>query len=224
MGVCVYMHTSPSGKRYIGITSKKPEYRWNHGNGYKTNKHFYNAILRYGWGNFKHEIIVDDLEYKDACLMEQELIARYKTRDPAYGYNNSIGGESGSLGAKQSAETIAKRRANRVYTSSWAKGKHFTEEHRRKISESNKGKTISPESRKKMSDAKKGHVPNWAGKTRDDAYRASISKPVICVETGIRYFGLMEAERQTGIKHSNISKCLNGKRETAGNCHWEYAK
>lgn len=31
----VYKHTSPSGKVYIGITKKKPEYRWNHGRGYK---------------------------------------------------------------------------------------------------------------------------------------------------------------------------------------------
>ena len=28
----VYKHTSPSGKVYIGITCRKPEYRWNHGN------------------------------------------------------------------------------------------------------------------------------------------------------------------------------------------------
>lgn len=210
MGVCVYMHTSPSGKRYIGITSKKPEYRWNHGNGYKSNKHFYSAILKYGWSNFKHEIVVDNLEYKDACLLEQELIAKYNTRDPANGYNNSVGGESGALGVKQSAETIAKRRASRVYTSSWAKGKHFTEEHRRKISESNKGKKVSPETRKKMSDAKKGFVPK-------------ISKPVICIETGVRYFGLMEAERQTGIAHSNIHRCITGQRNKAGGYHWQYA-
>lgn len=25
---CVYMHTSPSEKRYIGITSQSPEARW----------------------------------------------------------------------------------------------------------------------------------------------------------------------------------------------------
>lgn len=31
----VYKHTSPSGKVYIGITCRKPEYRWNHGKGYK---------------------------------------------------------------------------------------------------------------------------------------------------------------------------------------------
>lgn len=32
---CVYKHTSPSGKVYIGITVQNPLYRWNKGNGKK---------------------------------------------------------------------------------------------------------------------------------------------------------------------------------------------
>ena len=39
----VYMHISPSGKRYIGITSVKPKYRWRNGKGYET-QIFYRAI------------------------------------------------------------------------------------------------------------------------------------------------------------------------------------
>ena len=31
---CVYEHVFPNGKRYIGITSKKPEARWENGSGY----------------------------------------------------------------------------------------------------------------------------------------------------------------------------------------------
>lgn len=31
---CVYKHTSPSGKVYVGITKLKPKYRWNNGKGY----------------------------------------------------------------------------------------------------------------------------------------------------------------------------------------------
>ena len=35
---CVYKHTSPSGKVYIGMTCKDPpEKRWSNGNGYKRN-------------------------------------------------------------------------------------------------------------------------------------------------------------------------------------------
>ena len=35
MGYTVYKHISPSGKVYIGITKRKPEYRWNKGKSYR---------------------------------------------------------------------------------------------------------------------------------------------------------------------------------------------
>lgn len=82
---------------------------------------------------------------------------------------------------------------------------------------------MSDETRKKLSLAHKGKVPSWKGQRRSDEYRAKKSKAIICVETSVRYFGLMEAERQTGISHSNISNCLKGKRNTAGGFHWKYA-
>ena len=44
----VYIHTSPNGKVYIGITSRDAEKRWNNGHNYKPNKHFYSAIQKYG--------------------------------------------------------------------------------------------------------------------------------------------------------------------------------
>lgn len=53
----LYRHTSPSGKVYIGITSKSVNKRWNGGRGYKTCIYFYNAILKYGWDNIKHELM-----------------------------------------------------------------------------------------------------------------------------------------------------------------------
>lgn len=219
----VYMHISPNGKRYIGITSKKPEYRWNNGKGYKNNAHFFNAILKYGWNNFQHIIVKENLTKEEACELEQSLIKEYNSNNTLKGYNQSIGGEGGTLGYKHSKESIEKRKAHRDYSTSWAKGKHFTEEHKRKIGESHKGMKHSEESKAKMSESHKGIAPVWKGQTRPDEYRAKMSKAVICVETNIRYFGLMEAERQTGICHSNISYCLNGKREKAGGYHWKYA-
>lgn len=42
----LYRHTSPSGKVYIGITSRNKAYkRWEYGHGYKGCKAFYNGIL-----------------------------------------------------------------------------------------------------------------------------------------------------------------------------------
>lgn len=66
----VYRHTSPNGKVYIGITSRKPEQRWKNVNGYKDSPKFYNAIKKYGWDNFKHEILFDGLNEITAKLIE----------------------------------------------------------------------------------------------------------------------------------------------------------
>lgn len=221
----VYIHISPNNMRYIGITCKKPEYRWNHGKGYIKNKHFYNSIKKNGWSSFKHIIISQNISKKEACKLEQEMIKKYDTTNPDKGYNHSIGGESGSLGVKHTPEQIAKWRKNRVYGPSWAKGKHFTEEHKRKIAESRRGIRPTLESRKKMRLAKLGKPQyNKRGLKWSDESKAKKSKPVVCIETKKRYFGLMEAERKTGISHSNISNVIKGKRKMAGGYHWRFAQ
>lgn len=108
----VYMHTSPSNKKYIGITSKNPPSdRWKNGNGYSHNKHFSNAIKKYGWENFKHEILFSDLSYEEATSKEIELIAYYKSNIDKYGYNKTTGGE---VGKKLSEESIEKMRTNSI--------------------------------------------------------------------------------------------------------------
>jgi hypothetical protein len=92
----VYIHTSPSNKKYIGITSMNPpEKRWANGCGYSHNYHFTNAINCYGWENFEHEIVETDLSEADAMQMEKELIAKYNTMNQSYGYNQTSGGEKG---------------------------------------------------------------------------------------------------------------------------------
>lgn len=91
---CVYMHVSPSGKRYIGITSQNPTHRWNNGKGYADNKHFKNAIDKYGWENFEHLILYSGLTQNEACQKERELIKLYNSANQNYGYNLTTGGES----------------------------------------------------------------------------------------------------------------------------------
>lgn len=92
----VYKHTSPCNKVYIGITSQSPEKRWQNGRGYIKNNHFWNAIQKYGWDNFKHEILYDNLTKEEACQKEIELIALYNSNNREYGYNISLGGETNS--------------------------------------------------------------------------------------------------------------------------------
>jgi group I intron endonuclease len=207
----VYKHTSPNGKVYIGITKKKPEHRWNNGKGYKGNIYFYNAILKYGWDNFTHEVLFSNQTKEAACEIEKNLIAKYDSTNKANGYNITIGGN-----------------IPHNY------GKHLKKETREKISQSKcgtcvgeqnsfYGKKHTEEAKKKMSNAHKGRPSHFKGKKRSDETKMKQSIPVICVETNIVYFGINEAERKTGIANQSISKCASGKRKTAGGYHWKYA-
>lgn len=89
---CVYKHTVPNGKVYIGITGDVPEKRWMSGFGYKTQIYFFRAIVKYGWVNIKHEILYDNLSKEEAETKEIELIDKYKSSDHNFGYNIDLGG------------------------------------------------------------------------------------------------------------------------------------
>lgn len=88
----VYMHVSPSNKRYIGITRQEPEKRWKSGNGYAGNDYFYKAIKKYGWNNFEHNILFSELTKTEAEQKEIELISHYRSDEREFGYNFDHGG------------------------------------------------------------------------------------------------------------------------------------
>jgi group I intron endonuclease len=48
------------------------------------------------------------------------------------------------------------------------------------------------------------------------------SKAVKCLETGVEYFSVSEASRETGINRACISKCCRGERNIAGGLHWKF--
>ena len=166
MGYYVYIHTcKANGKRYVGVTTyPKPEIRWKEGNGYRYNKHFYSAILKYGWTNFQHEVFEVDSE-EEMYRKEVELISFYHSNDPEYGYNNSSGGEKSSLGCTRSEEYRKKR-------SEIQKEKWLDPEYRKKFSEVRKGKPHKPfseEARKHRSEAQKK-------KAKDPEYRRKLAE------------------------------------------------
>lgn len=106
----VYMHTNKiNGKKYVGI-SKDYKKRWRGGSGYRSQKKFHSAILKYGWQNFKHQILEKNLTLEEAYKKEIEYIKEY---DSIYnGYNISSGGQSdvytNTNGTKSIREQIKK--------------------------------------------------------------------------------------------------------------------
>lgn len=93
---CVYMHTTPSGKKYVGISKNNAVKRWDCGRGYQGNTHFFNAIMKYGWININHEILYENLSEQEAKEKEIELIKKYDLTNRTKGYNKSYGGDLGS--------------------------------------------------------------------------------------------------------------------------------
>lgn len=94
---CVYKHTSPSGKVYIGITHHtNPKYRFGNGKYYKKGTIFRRAIDKYGWDNISHEILFSNLSEEEAKEKEVELIKIYS--ELGISYNMTIGGEGYNLG------------------------------------------------------------------------------------------------------------------------------
>jgi len=89
----LYMHTNMiNDKKYIGVTGKDINNRYgNNGKNYSGQK-FYDYIKKYGWDNFKHEVLLCNLTKDEATEMEVLVISHYKSKDPEFGYNVSKGG------------------------------------------------------------------------------------------------------------------------------------
>ena len=176
MSWTVYRHITPSGKSYIGITSKKPEDRWKNGRGYRKDTPFGKAIEKYKWDNIQHNILFNDLTEKEAKWLENYLLCYYRTYvgfSDCNGYNCTLGGE-GSLGYIASEEARKKISESNKGRTVWNKGKkgkqHHSEETRKKMREShkgqiawnkgkqshNKGKHLSEEQKNKISASLKG--------------------------------------------------------------------
>lgn len=99
---CLYKLTSPSGKSYIGITSKRFEARWakhlEHAAGKRTAGALYAALRKYGPESFTHEVLTTSASWNELCELERATIQRLGTLAPN-GYNITTGGE-GVLGPR----------------------------------------------------------------------------------------------------------------------------
>ena len=85
----IYMHKNKiNGKIYIEKTKRSLNARWkSNGEGYKTSPHMWNAIQKYGWDNFEHEILYENLSQAEGADKEQELIKKYRSNNEQFGYN-----------------------------------------------------------------------------------------------------------------------------------------
>ena len=107
---CIYKHVNKAnGKIYIGQTRKSLQERWKNGKGYGSRTRFSQAIAKYGWDGFIHEVIEENIESQEYAN-EREIywINYYNSYDCNYGYNMTPGGHSLSIEIRSKAATTFK--------------------------------------------------------------------------------------------------------------------
>lgn len=212
---CLYRHTTPSGKVYIGITSQKPKYRWNNGKGYfnSVKTPFKSSIKKYGWDNIKHEVLFTKLSESRAKTLEVELIRHYKSL--GISLNITDGGE-GTVGVIpwNLNKKLSYEQSNKL------KGKKLSVEHRKKLSESHLGKS-SPLKGRKLSESqiellRRVNTGRVKSKEERDKIRKAPSKPVIIENNDIilEFSSGTETAKYLNCDVSGVLKCCNGKQKT----------
>ncbi len=190
---CVYVHTNKiNGKKYVGITCQNPKDRWSNGKGYKDNKYFWRAIQKYGWDNFKHEVLLTNETLEFACRAERCLIKAYSCKAPN-GYNLTDGGEG-------------------------LDSNRFSNEARRKISESNKGDK-NPFYGKRHSETSLNDMKVSRNKNKD-----LYNKKIYCVELDMYFDSSADAGKFIGMHYTAILDSCKENWRTASEFHWMFAE
>lgn len=216
----VYQHKNKiNGKVYIGITMQVPEKRWGtNGNNYKTSPYFYSAIQKYGWDNFEHNILFENLSCEEACQKEQELIQYYNSMNREFGYNSTSGGDVFIMN-----EETKQKISQSMMGNTNGLGHPCSDEKKRQISESQKGRTFTKEHKQKLSTAaKQRHVPCSEDKKKKLSQNYPNKRKVYCEELDIIYESVQECGRQLGIPATNITKLCNGRGKTLKGYHLRY--
>ena len=206
---CIYLHRNKiNGKVYIGQTCQKPEKRWNYGHGYKNCPRFYSAIVSYGWSNFEHIILENNLTSDEANEKEQYYIKKYNSQNPDLGYNLTEGGSSLSEYWKTPEHRELQSQNKKLY---------FKTHPDKKIENDMHLKEIAQKSAKIRSEKMKENYANQGGLFHLNESR---KKRIKCVETNEIFTSLSEASKKYNISVGNISSVIHGKRKSAGGYHW----
>lgn len=214
----IYRYISPNGKSYIGQTTTSLVKRsGKRGKMYFGCKVFYKAIVKYGFENFKVEIL-GEYELNQLDKMEAYYIYKFNSLIP-YGYNMKDSGQNTS------------RKENPIYAynldGTFYK-KYFCQNDARKEFNIN-GSDIT-----KCMDGKLHFV---RGKIWRREYTPTVkpvltgkngAKPVIQIDPNTNkiiniYDSASSAARALGLSRpSGISECCNGKHKTSAGYRWQF--
>lgn len=209
----VYIHTNLiNNKKYIGITCQEPQKRWGKdGYGYREQLKFYNAIQKYGWNNFSHEIVAKNLTNEEALELESEYISYYNSINN--GYNILEKGIKSYHKTKPVYNLTNQIKYNSI------------------IEAANSINTV-PYNIIKNCKGKSGPVKGiqWAyWDEKNNVYiqpeifipkPKSNSKKIICLETKIIYNSILEASKDIAVDDTDLRKVIRGIRNGIKGFHF----
>ena len=219
--VGIYKITNPEGKPYIGL-SRDIKARWN---SYKNMQFQSNTLLKdsfkkYGYENHIFEVIEEVELSKDtygkntALLRKRERYWIFILNTFHDGLNQNGGGSGCGSHSPESKQKISKALKGKPKPPNFGEKRSkdfYTEEWRKKLSESSKGK-----SRGKGISKNKGRVSPNKGK----------GKPILQYDLNMNliqeYPTITQASNSLQIPQPCISECLRGKHKTAGGFIFQY--
>ena len=188
----VYIHESPSSKKYVGITYRSYTERFANGLGYSKCPRFYNAIKKYGWNNIRHFYLLENLSEKSAKAIETKLIQKFKEGGKCY--NIAKGGEGGVM----------------------------PEETRNKLREKLLGRFVSYDTKQKISNNNLSRDIIWHQKISDAHKKAVLQYDYNGLVLIKEWDSALSVKNELGIDNSAIALCCNNKRSHAGNYKWKW--
>lgn len=194
----VYVHRNKAnGKLYVGVTKQNAEKRFQNGYGYKySNSAFWKEIKEYGWNGFEHIILVANTSKEKASLIEQELIKKYMTTDPNYGYNQQNGGFNPD---RPEISELMKKRTGMLNPNY---GKSAPERTKR---------ALLKHAREGQFGANNAMARAVGMFDKDGQYIQSFA----CI---------VEAQKFLGIRNSHIVECCKGQRKSSNGFIWRYER
>lgn len=223
----IYKYASPSGGIYIGQTSKSIDQRaLKNGRGYLTkNKEseeflqpaIANAIIKYGWDNFKKEVLFDNLTSEEADQKERELIELYKGGGKKC-YNIASGGK-GVPGVNE--HKIKQYSLKGEFIREWDSIKEAEEFLNIPHAQANISACCLGKKHRAY-----GYIWRYSDSNLEirplPPYRAPIDQFTKEGDYISTYPTIREASRITKIHESGIGNCIKGRAKTAGGYVWKF--
>ena len=218
----IYIHKNKiNGKVYIGQTYTSLRTRFGkNGIKYKGCPIFYNAIQKYGWDNFEHEILEENIPNAEISNeREKYYIELYNSTDRNFGYNIQIGGNEQTKLSIKVYQYSLKGDYIKEYNSI-ADAMRDCNISNGKISECCSGK------RKSIGGYRWSYKKyNNLGEYKYDTNSRTVHKYSLSGDYIETYEHLSDVVKEMNlINGGHISNCCNGNRETAYGFMWSYEK